>query len=274
MPKTLIWLASYPKSGNTWLRAFLANYFMQSDGPIPLDKIRHVSFGDSAAEPHLRGTPFNQYNLPSGQLLQLRNRWLLEISHRGAFNFVKTHNAHARLAQGWWIPAALTQTAIHIVRDPRDVLLSYADHWGIGLQDAASQMANPENKIPPNPKSVMQFLSSWSKHTESWMKTRDFRVLTVKYEDMLAEPEATFSKILEHIGAPLDQTVLRQAIDRASFRQLAADEAANGFSESGTKQKKFFRQGKAGCWHQSLPPDLADRIAANHRRVMKQLGYD
>lgn len=273
MPKSLVWLASYPKSGNTWLRAFLANYFVESDGPVPLDKIRQVSFGDSAMEPYVHRARIDHRRLMPAQLLQLRQSWLDEISNRGAMNFVKTHNAHARLGQAWWIPAALTHSAIYLVRDPRDMVISYADHWGIPIDNAIREIANRQNMIAPNPRSVAQFLGAWSAHVDGWSRARDLRVLTVRYEDMLSAPEREFARILRHIGAPLDEATLSQAIERSSFGQLAAAEAAEGFSERGPKQQAFFRKGEAGGWRDVLTEAQATQIWSDHRAAMRRHKY-
>lgn len=273
MPKTLVWLASYPKSGNTWLRAFLANYFLRSDGPIPLDRIRRVSFGDSGMEAYVRRSPLDHRRLKPHQLLQLRLSWLDEVSRRGAVNFVKTHNAHTRLGPGWWIPAQMTTAAIYIARDPRDMVLSYADHWGIPVDRAIEQIADKRNSIDANPKSVVQFLGSWSSHVESWTKSRDFRVMTLRYEDMIADPRESFSRVLRHVGAPVEQAILENAIRCSDFKQLAGDEAAHGFSERGPRQETFFRKGIAGGWKDALSDAQADAIVRTHRSAMKRLGY-
>ncbi|MEM7178437.1 MAG: sulfotransferase domain-containing protein [Pseudomonadota bacterium] len=273
MPKSLVWLASYPKSGNTWLRAFLANYFYQADRAIPLSKIHQVSFGDSGFEAYARRAPIDHRHLNPGQLLRLRTDWLTEISHRGPVNFVKTHNAHTRLGPGWWIPAALTHSAIYILRDPRDMVLSYADHWGIPVERAAAQIADKRNQIQANAKSVTQFLGSWSTHVEGWAKAREFRTIVVRYEDMLTQPDKEFARILTHIGAPVEAKGLAQAVERSSFSTLARDEASNGFSERGPQQETFFRSGTSGGWRSTLPPDLAAQIWQDHRSVMRRYKY-
>lgn len=271
---SLVWLASYPKSGNTWLRAFLANYLIAAERPLNFDEIRQVSFGDSAAGPieRLAGGQ-DPRRMPHPQMLELRTAHLADVSQRAPVSFVKTHNAYARIGGVSLIPASLTRCAIHIVRDPRDVVLSYADHWGLPVEGVVGLINNPGNVIPPNPATVTQFLGRWSDHVQSWCGARDIRVLTVRYEDLLADPEVQFERIVRHLGAPLDKAVLSEAVTRASFPTLRKIEDANGFSEKGNAQEHFFRKGKAGQWRDALDPALARQIWADHGAVMMRLGY-
>ncbi len=272
-PRTLVWLASYPKSGNTWLRAFLANYFIDSPGPVSINEMQKISFGDSSAPAYadLAGTDPKRLTAP--QVAALRQRHLERVAGNGQVNFVKTHNANSRVAGLPLIPAKLTLAAVYILRDPRDMVISYADHFGLDLEGAARAIASPRNMVPSNARTVMQFLGDWSGHVRGWTRARDFRVLTLRYEDMLADPEAEFAKVLRLVNAPFDRAVLSRASRFASFGALAAQEAATGFREKGASQERFFRRGTAGHWREVLPPAIAARIAADHGAQMKRHGY-
>lgn len=271
--RTLVWLASYPKSGNTWLRAFLANYFIDSDQPVPINEMQKISFGDSSAPAYAELGRCNPMALSPAQIVALRQRYLDQVSGGGEVNFVKTHNAHIRIGGHWLVPARLTRAAIYMIRDPRDLVISYADHFSLSLERAAATIAAPENRVGSNPRTVMQFLGSWSDHVRSWTRTRDFRVLVLRYEDMLVDPEAAFEKVLRQIGAPIDRRVLAQATAFSSFKTLAAQEQAGGFREKGAAQARFFRRGEAGQWQDVLPEAVAARIVADHGAVMRRHGY-
>ena len=129
--RTLVWLASYPKSGNTWLRAFLANYLIDGTEPVSINDMQKISFGDSSAPAYADLGRCNPATLTPAQVVALRDRHLERVSGNAPINFVKTHNAHTRIAGRRLIPARLTRAAIYIIRDPRDLVLSYADHFGL-----------------------------------------------------------------------------------------------------------------------------------------------
>ncbi|MEL6477370.1 MAG: sulfotransferase domain-containing protein [Pseudomonadota bacterium] len=273
MQKSIIWLASYPKSGNTWLRVFLANYFLGADHPLPLDQMHHVSFGDSALAPLAELAKCDPRRLAPKDLMALRQQRLRAVSLRGDANFVKTHNANGQVASADLIPPEVTRAAIHLVRDPRDLALSYADHWGISVAEAVKQMSDPKNRVDHTPKTVAQYLGSWSDHTLSWASAQRFPVITLRYEDLLADPDVSFTRLLHAIGAPVDPAIVSQSVAFSNFDQLSSQEARSGFEEKGHTQAQFFRKGTAGHWQRSLDPRLADQIAQDHRQVMQRFGY-
>ena len=272
-PRTLVWLASYPKSGNTWLRAFLANYFIDASEPIPINEMQKISFGDSSAPAYAELGRCDPKRLGPAQIAALRERHLERISLNGQTNFVKTHNAHIRITGRWLIPARLTRAAVYLIRDPRDLVLSYADHFALDPAAAAAAIASARNRVPTNSRTVMQFLGNWSSHVKSWTRTRDFPVLVLRYEDLLTDPEACFERMLRLIGAPVDPLVLAQATRFSSFEALAAQEQAAGFREKGATQARFFRRGASGQWRDGLAGDIVERITADHGAVMKRHGY-
>ena len=272
-PRTLVWLASYPKSGNTWLRAFLANYFIDSPEPVSINEMQKISFGDSSAPAYAELGRCDPKQLGPARIVALRERPLERVSLNGEVNFVKTHNAHIRVGGRWLIPARLTRAAVYIIRDPRDLVLSYADHFALDPAAAAAAIASVRNHVPTNSRTVMQFLGNWSDHVRSWVRAKDFRVLVLRYEDLQTAPEAAFESVLRLIGAPVDARVLAQATRFSSFEVLAGQEQAAGFREKGPAQERFFRRGVSGQWRDELAGDIVERIAADHGAVMKRHGY-
>ncbi len=272
--QTIIWLASYPKSGNTWLRAFLANYLMGGSEAIPINDLGRIGFGDSSW-PAYRDAAGRDPNLMAiADLLRIRRQVLETIADNGAdINLVKTHHARTRIKGHWLIPADLTRTAIYLVRNPLDMVVSYADHWGTTQEFAARHIALPTNGIPASKKTVAQYLGNWSEHVRSWEKAENYRALILRYEDLLADPEGSFTKIVRHVGAPVEPDALRLSLQFSSFNALSAQEAETGFDERGPKQSRFFRRGGAGNWQEELDPELADKIRKDHGAVMKQYGY-
>ncbi|MEO1492477.1 MAG: sulfotransferase domain-containing protein [Pseudomonadota bacterium] len=272
--QSIVWLASYPKSGNTWLRAFMANYLVGGDVPIPLNDLGRIGFGDSSLQAYRDIAGRDPNLMPIPELLGVRRKVLEEIADNGAdINLVKTHHAKSRIRGHWLIPADLTRTAIYLVRNPLDMVVSYADHWGTTQEFAARHIALPTNGVPASKKTVSQYLGNWSEHVRSWAKSENFRTLILRYEDLLADPEGSFTKAVRHIGAPVEEATIRQAIAFSSFDALSEQESTTGFSERGPKQERFFRRGQSGSWQDELAPELADKIRKDHGAVMEEYGY-
>lgn len=271
--RTLVWLASYPKSGNTWLRAFLANYFIDSPQPVSINEMQKISFGDSSAPSYAELGGCDPVLLTPAQLAPLRDRHLARVSGNAPVNFVKTHNANIRVSGRLLIPPRLTKAAVYVLRDPRDLVVSYADHFALSPAGAAAAIAEKGNRVPASARTVTQFLGDWSSHVRGWTRAKGFPVLVLRYEDMLADPRAAFERVLRLIGAPVDTCVLDQATRFASFEVLAAQEVAQGFREKGSTQARFFRKGAAGQWREVLPPEVVARIEAEHGEQMRRHGY-
>lgn len=272
--RTIVWLASYPKSGNTWLRAFLANYLIASDVPIHINDLAQVGFGDSdwAAYEEIAGRDPNLMPIPD--LLSVRGQYIRTLAANGAdINLVKTHHANIRLKGHWLVPAEVTRQAVCLVRDPMDMVVSYADHWGTTLEFAARHIGLATNGIPASKRTVAQYLGNWSDHVNSWVNSKGFRTLVLRYEDLLTNPHDGFEKVVRHLGAPLDKDVLDHSIRSSSFETLSAQEAEGGFSGRGPKQEKFFRNGQAGYGREILGEDLVSKIESQHSTVMKQFRY-
>lgn len=274
MKKSIVWLASYPKSGNTWMRIFLANYLMNAREPIPINQVHRFGMGDAIARTYqmVAGHPID-VNDPA-VILPLRDKVLRSIVGNNAdVNFVKTHYIR-RVAFGYdLIPDQYTRSSIYILRNPLDMALSYARHHNLSLEDTVHAIGHSDNAVIGMGETVATFLGSWSEHVASWTARAPYPQLTVRYEDLLENPEEYFGKVLEHIGMPVEQERLKRAIRHASFREVKKQEKKHGFVEKSAHAESFFTSGKSGSWKNELPKDLADRIIRDHRSTMKRFGY-
>ncbi len=270
----IIWLASYPKSGNTWLRAFLTAYRTGAES-IDINSM-------DATQAALRRAVDQIVGIDTADLLNDELRSLLPMTYRlwaassKDLIFLKTHDSFCRTKTGDYLfPVEATQSVIHIIRDPRDVAVSASHHWGICLDKAIDRLNDKEFWIATdldNPQ-IPQYLSDWSRHAESWMKS-PLRTKCVRYEDMSEDPTSCFSQILEFLGFDVDPTRLQRAILASSFSRLQMQESRDGFSERlANTTSGFFRKGKVGGWRTVLSTNQADRIVQSHEPLMKKLAY-
>lgn len=274
MKPSIVWLASYPKSGNTWVRLFVANYITNKPEPLPINQIHKFGTGDTIAAMYqaAAGRAVDVRDIPL--TMRLRDRVLRGIvSNNADINLVKTHNRRAVAYGCDLIPDQYTKSAIYVVRNPLDMVLSYARHYGIEHDLAAQQVCHSDNANAPTNRTVVEFLGSWSDHVESWTGKSSYPVLVLRYEDMLKQPNIEFAKVVEHFGMNVDDARLRRAIQHASFDQLKQQEQKQGFIEASGKGTAFFSKGQSGVWRDELDPALVKQIRQSNKRVMKQCGY-
>jgi aryl sulfotransferase len=172
------------------------------------------------------------------------------------------------------IPADAIDRVVYVIRDPRDVAISAAHHFGWSLATSVDRMADASFRLGRSSTrlnvNVEQWVSSWSAHVESWLDAGDLHLLPLRYEDMLAGPVECFTQLRRFLD--LDDT--RQAVEACSFSALAVQEARAGFRERHpASTAPFFRAGGAGGWRTALAPELAERLVADQGRVMARLGY-
>lgn len=291
------WLASYPKSGNTWFRMIVANVVAGGDEPVDIDRLPEPVPIASARE------AFDNILLVDSELLvhaevdrmrPMLHRFLAEeaddsvvgAQHRredadriaGAVPLVKTHDGYTRTDRGEPLlgGAAAAPGAILLVRDPRDVAPSLAAHLDVGIDAAIEFMADPESSFSGSLETVSnqlrQQLLGWSAWQASWLDQRDLPVHLVRYEDMHADPLATVAAALAFTGRRVDAAALGRAVDLARFDRLQAREARAGFREAPVG-RQFFRRGESGGWRRTLSAGQTARICADHRAMMERLGY-
>jgi len=186
---------------------------------------------------------------------------------------LKTHHAKITMDGIPMIPPRLSRGALYIVRDPRDVAISFADHMGCTIDEAIDNMANNQMTIHKDNNSLYHVLLSWSSHVDSWtIQNTDVQTAVLRYEDLLDRPNKSWAQVLEALGLPIDQKKLVEAKERVEFARLQEQEVDSGFKEVG-KGQKFFRSGKAGAWKELLTEEQVKQIEGNHKITMERWGY-
>lgn len=276
----IIWLASYPKSGNTWCRIFLNNLLSDQEEPVDINSLNETGSISSARQLFdemvgIDSGDFRQdeidYYLP--RVHKLRSDQLKEKE------FIKSHDAYTRNKNGeWLIPVEATYRAIYLVRNPLDVCVSFAHHSGHKKFDKmVKKMANSKMTLAPSRKGqnnqLHQYMGSWSEHYQSWQNLPAEKLLIVRYEDMKQSTQETFTKIVRFAGLTHSDEEIATAIEKSSMNRLQKMEKEKGFKEKMQKASRFFRKGIIGNGKEELSKEQIQQLINDHRSAMRELGY-
>lgn len=270
----IVWLASFPKSGNTWLRAFLANYLADSQSPVDINTLPDFAYGDMRVNYYAQvaGKPAEALSWDDINVLRPRVHRFLADSRPGAV-FVKTHTVLTLINGVPTITPEATLGALYVVRNPFDVAISFAHHYGLSLDEGVKALCFSGLHIEPKAGHIRQPLSDWSTHVAGWLKAPGLRLQMLRYEDMLASPQATFGRALDFLQVPRDRERLKRAIRHSSFRVLAEQERRTGFVERSRSAERFFRSGGSGGFRRDLTPGQIATLLEQHRLMLRELGY-
>ncbi len=265
-----MWCASYPKSGNTWVRTLA--FALRTAGPPDINRLG--ADGDPFADV-MRGLGLSTSDMNETTALAFtRLGWALGRDDGGS-TLRKTHTPWLPEADGYpqcWQPPHAR--AVYIVRDPRAVAVSWAHHVGLSHSDAVNSMATPRSKVPSvDSHDVQHHPGDWSIHVTSWLDQSDIPVLMLRYEDLMYQPISTVTRLARWLGLPDQPGRVESAIDACAFEKLAAAEIAHGFTEAASPDRVFFRRGSVESWREELAPDLVAKIEAHHGDVMRRLAY-
>lgn len=269
------WIASYPKSGNTWMRLALASVRAGgATGDLAVNRAFAPLIGRAADyDTHL---DIDAGDLTPAEALELRPDLVAAmVRDADAPLFRKTHEAWGDTPKGRKLyPPELTAGTLYLVRDPRDVAVSWAHHSARSIDETIAFMAEPQAlRADPGMGLVAeQQISSWSGHLESWQRAAP-PPLTVRYEDLLADPEHWLARAAAHLAIATTPAMIAAAVAATRFGVLQAAEAAGGFDIGQAAGRRFFRRGVAGGWRDTLTAAQAQRIVADHGEAMRGLGY-
>lgn len=276
--KRIVWLASYPKSGNTWFRVFLTNLLQEGDRPADINDLERTPIASS------RGLFDDNIGVEATDLDEqetdcLRPRVYENLArHSREPLYMKVHDAFTNTADGEpLLSPAASRGALYFIRNPLDVACSYANHNGTDIDQAITSMADPNYCLAPNKKrattQLRQILLSWSGHVRSWCDQGQVPIHVVRYEDMKRDPMTAFTTAAAFAGFPTEQQRIEKALRFSSLQELQRQEGESGFLEKPHKSRAFFRRGEAGGWQNELTQEQVQRIVENHKEVMLRFGY-
>ncbi len=276
----IIWIASYPKSGNTWVRSIISSYFFTDNGDFDFNLLKNISL--------YPGPKYfkNKISKP-GEVSLFWESSQKNIVTKEKQTFLKTHNALIALNNRLFTSEKTSLGAIYIVRDPRNILSSLKNHYDFKDYDETFKFMKNKKKYiwdirKKNDFSGFQFLGSWSEHYKSWIRNQKFKTLLVKYEDLEKDCYSTSFKLIQYIlllkgqENKVDENKLFRSIESTKFNVLKKKEKDFGFDESikvNDVNKCFFFLGPENKWQKKLPKEILTKVENEFKEDLKYFNY-
>lgn len=280
----IIWIASYPKSGNTWLRALLSSYYYSEKGLFEKKLLNYT--GQFPEKSH-----FKYFNYDQTIVTETSKYWIKAqkiINEKKQIRFFKTHNFFGQINGNSFTDKNNSLGCIYIIRDPRNVITSLKNHYELNYNEALNFMMSEKKYLydyhKTNDYSDFQFISSWEKNYQSWKMQNEIPVKIIRYEDLIEKTFATFEEVLDFINSItknndlINKTKLKNAIKSTEFNKLKKIENTEGFDEfvlSHNKKDKinFFHLGPANDWNNLLPEELKIKLNNSLKNNLLEFNY-
>jgi hypothetical protein len=280
----IIWLSSYPKSGNTWLRSLLASYYFSKSGDFNFKLLNNIDQFPSYNH-------FKDYNKIFLKPEDTAEFWIEEqkkINSNNEIKFFKTHNALCKINNYSFTDGNNTLGAIYIIRDPRNIITSIANHYEIDLDQAFEFMTTEQKAIiQKKENSFVGFVAlfSWIFHQTSWINNKLFPTLLIRYEDLQNETFLTFKKVINFIDKlnksknSFKRDKAKKSIQSCDFERLKKLEISEGFNESPLSKKdntriNFFKLGKDNDYKKLLTKELITKMNLKFKDEIKKFNYE
>lgn len=268
----LVWLASYPKSGNTWVRMLLGEYTRGVDDIA-------VRYSDSQLYWYQAPAPVGAKEMGIVGQTQLRGAAVMHMQAFMANNipsFVKTHHMAGKVNGVHLFPLSWTNKAVYVVRDPRDVVKSLQNHMGLETTDVAIEQLAEVRQMISQDDSATHFISSWSENVKSWLN-HECEPLIVRYEDLHEDAGRELRRVLEYVELnDIDEDRIRRAVDECEFSRLKKrEQSGEKFPEASPNQGEegFFRKGLVGSHKDELTKEQIAQVEEDHGEVMGMVDY-
>jgi hypothetical protein len=276
--RPIVFLASYPRSGNTFLRALLGNYESNLGRPLSVDEIAGYGFGEKSEAVWRDCTGMEP------PTRSMRSEWLarpayLRASRRlpgeGALSF-KTHTLNGSILGAPAFNIRKIDRAVYIVRHPFDVALSCAPFFGLSLEAIAERMLLAGAFNVTDGRAPFEVTGSWLQHVTGWINEKRCPLLVVRYRDLRLDTPAQLTRILRFMGKSVQPDRIARAVAFSAFDQLQRSHAEGGFDQGPDRDRKatFFRVGEQDQWKERLPAPLIGKLAAELGPLMDQLGFE
>ena len=277
----IFWIASYPKSGNTWIRSLLSSYYYTDDGVFTGDSLLK-NIGQFPEKKHFKTFDYN--TAVPGDTAKFWIKAQEQLNKDKKLRFFKTHNFLGKIGNTQFTDEKNTLAAIYIIRDPRNVITSLKNHFEMSYEESLEFMINERkytyDYFKKNDFSDFQFLSSWEKNYQTWINNKIFPTLIIKYENLIKQTYEEFKKIIKFVDNLIEKdnefqkTKALNALSSTSFSNLKKIENTKGFSESLDSKTKnvripFFHLGPENNWKISWIKTFKLRLTKFLKRTYK-----
>ena len=277
MKKKIYWIASYPKSGNTWMRAIISSLLFTTDGKFNFGLFKLIEqFEKRKWFNFVNNEEFTMRDI-SKYWVEAQERIIIEDNYNFLYNFFKTHSLNGKFDQNDFTNDKVTGGIIHVVRDPRDVALSFSKHRGENIDATIDFMINKSAMFPFDGERITTFISRWDFHFLSWQKINVPKLL-ITFEELFTDTKKTLNVIesflKNELKIDIDNTKnkIENIVQSTKFDELKDFEEKNGFNEA-TKNSSFFRKGKIKQWEKELSKNHIKKIEKEFKPTMQKLGY-
>ena len=277
----IIWLASYPKSGNTWVRSIIASLLYSNDGDFNFDLIKNI-------KQFPQKIYFDKFTEKTGDFSEIKKYWIPAqelINQDNKIRFFKTHHINCNVDGYKFTNQKNTLATIYIVRDPRNLVNSISNHFSKSIEDSKKFLitsrfiAGNEKNGEFKEENLKTLIGTWAEHYNFWKKSNN--LLLIKYEDLIKDSEKELIKIIKFLKQfmTIETTPKKNSkiIETTNFKNLQHLENLGNFNENAFgneyKKKKFFYLGPENKWNKNLDFKIRDAIENKFFNEMKELGY-
>ena len=280
----IFWIASYPKSGNTWLRSLLCAYYYSSDGNFNQKLLKNIS--QFPQKHHFANFDYNPKIVTDTSRFWIKAQ--NEINRDSKLKFFKTHNILGAINNNNFTNKENSIGGIYLVRDPRNIITSLQNHFELNKDEALKFMLSEKKYLydynQANDFSDFQFISSWEKNYKSWTKQDIFPIKVIKYEELMNNTFETFKEIIifiekiTKIEKIFIESKAKNSIQSTSFNKMKKIEQSKGFNESvlsknHSKKIPFFHLGPKNDWKKILNEDFIKNATLKFKPLLTELNY-
>ncbi len=277
----IVWLASYPKSGNTLLRSILSSYFFSNDGKFNFENLYQITQFPLLEHFTSIDVDLNEDKAIFKNSINAQN---FINNKKGKVKFFKTHSSFSKIDGYNFTDLQNTLGVIYIVRDPRNIVNSLAHHYNFSLDEATNTMIDKKKFMSRTDKNAEVFAGSWNFNYNSWKNLeRNKKYFLIKYEDLIKNKKSIILKVFKFLNSlgmklDIDMIKLNKVIKTTEFEKMKAKEQKETFTEAMIdektgKRKIFFNLGPKNDWRTNLDKKNKEKIEKAFSKEMEELGY-